>query len=150
MLPPARSLRNTAPSAVTPLQIWQFSTAGPKRCYVLYVDACKDDFERLAEALNRLTAAIEQQAAGLGVATEPRYTSRPNDRKTASPVNEAQMEPLSDLATESTMAQMLGIAARTLGKYRRAGKFAGCWVQNGRRVRWNVSRTLETWKRGIA
>jgi hypothetical protein len=92
--------------------------------------------ERLITAIERLAAAIEIIApGGLGDMRESRYpVCPPND----------------GLASEEAMAQMLDIPARTLAKHRRAGKFSGCWIRNGKRMLWRVAETLETWSRGIA
>ena len=94
--------------------------------------------EGLIASINRLAAVGERIAAsleGLGDAPKIRYP----------------VPPVADgFVDEATMAKQLGIPTRTLAKYRRAGKFTGCWVQNGRRVRWTVSRTVQAWKRGIA
>jgi hypothetical protein len=99
--------------------------------------------ERLAIAIDRLAVGVERLAsvrgssmAGLAPAPPCGYTR--------------VVEPLSGVADEATMAETLAIPARTLGDYRRANKFPECWVRNGRRVQWNVARTVETWKRGIA
>ena len=92
-----------------------------------------DNIELLAQAVSRLAAAIEQQAAGLGHAAEPRY-SRPTT---------------TDLVSEAEMAAHIGISARTLARYRRQGRFASCWLRNGKHVRWRVPETLAAWQRGI-
>lgn len=99
--------------------------------------------ERLIAAIERLASAVEIRGAAFGPASnelEPadacRYT-RP-------------LGALPPLADEPAMAKVLGIPARTLGVYRRMGKLPGCWVRNGRRVGWDVARTVEAWKRGVA
>jgi hypothetical protein len=92
--------------------------------------------ERLITAIERLAAAIEIIApGGLGDMRESRYPECPIDR---------------GFVSEVAMAELLDIPARTLGKHRRGGKFSGCWIRNGKRIRWRVAATLETWRRGIA
>ena len=54
------------------------------------------------------------------------------------------------LVDEETMAKMLDLSKRTLADYRRRGRFAGCWIRNGRHIRWRVAQTLSAWERGIA
>ena len=53
------------------------------------------------------------------------------------------------LEDEATMAARLRIPVRTLGAYRRQGRFPGCWLRNGRRILWRVEPTLAAWGKGI-
>jgi len=94
-----------------------------------------DAIDELTVAINRLAAAAERIGARLGDPPPTRYTSPPN-------------EP--DLVDERTMAGLLNISNRTLGKYRRDSRFPNCWIRNSRRISWKVSETQEAWDRGIA
>lgn len=99
-----------------------------------------DQFDQFISAIDRLTSAIETLASSrdeLGVGQHSRYTHQEN-------------EELPDSATEQEMADTLGIPSRTLGKYRRQGRFPNCWVRNGGRIVWKVAETQESWDRGIA
>ena len=91
----------------------------------------------LTTAVHRLADLLERSVPeGLGDEQEPLYNAAPS---------------LSDeMVDEATMAEQLDIPERTLGKYRRQGKFPGCWLKNGRRIRWRIYQTTEAWKRGIA
>ncbi len=91
--------------------------------------------DNLTAAINRLAAAVENLPERLGVPPESRYT-QPSEN--------------AELVVEKKMAQTLDIPARTLGNYRRQGKFPGCWIRNGRRILWYATETQEVWKRGIA
>ena len=90
---------------------------------------------RLTDAVNRLAASLEQQSSPLGEGDRTRYTRASND---------------SDLSDEKTMARILNISYRTLGRHRRAGRLPGCWVRNGGRILWRASETQEAWNKGIA
>ena len=91
--------------------------------------------DRLTRAVNRLAAAIEEQNRRLGSEATTRYTRPPNGP---------------ELVDERTMAGMLGISNRTLGKYRRQGRLPNCWVRNAGRIVWKVTVTRESWRRGIS
>ena len=90
----------------------------------------------LAAAVNRLADIWETSCSeGLGGGDKPRYKPGPL----------AKVETMN----EASMAKELGIPKRTLGKYRRQGRFPGCWLKNGRRVCGRPTETLEAWRRGI-
>lgn len=90
---------------------------------------------RIADTLDRLVEGIEQQNKRLGVSEGTRYTRPP--------------EP-SGLEDEKTMAGLLHISDRTLGRHRRNGRLPGCSIRNGGRILWKVAETREAWERGIA
>lgn len=89
----------------------------------------------LAAAINRLAAAVEEHNRSLGSAATTRYTRPPNGP---------------DLVDERTMAGILSISYRTLGKHRRDGRLPGCWVRNGGRIFWIVDDTVAAWRGGVA
>jgi hypothetical protein len=94
--------------------------------------------DRLAMAIERLAAALEAFGArgqGLG-------ESRPSGY----PVQLSEI----GLVDEKAMALSLGLSKRTLADYRRRGRLGGCWIRNGRHIRWRVAQTLSAWERGIA
>jgi len=92
--------------------------------------------DRLAIAIHRLATVLESAAAaGLGVEHKPRYKAGPQSD--------------SGLVDEAVMAARLGIKTRTLAKYRRQGKLPGCWIRNGRQIRWRTTETLQAWERGL-
>ncbi len=97
------------------------------------------EIRELVKAVSRLAAAMESQRdireKGLGGAESTRYTRPPN---------------AADLVDEKTMAGILNISGRTLGRHRRAGRLPGCWIRNGGRILWRVAETQEAWERGIA
>jgi len=119
--------------------------AGPKgsthsRAFWVIMDTVSpEQFDKLTAGVNRLAQAIEDASSllsKLGLGEQPRYNS--DGSEDSNPVDEA------------TMAKKLDIPKRTLGQYRRDGRFPNCWVKNGRSVRWRVAETLEVWKRGIS
>ena len=98
--------------------------------------ASQRQIERLTAAIERLASAIQNLVpGGLGERGKPRY-----------PVCAAD----DGLVSEAAMAEKLGIPPRTLARYRRQGRVPGCWIRNGKRIRWQVVETQEIWKRGIA
>ncbi len=95
------------------------------------------EIAELATAINRLAKVIEKHGLReLGGKSESLYKAAP------------EAEP--EMTDEVTMAAQLSIPARTLGSYRRKGKFPGCWIRNGKRIRWRVDQTVASWKRGIS
>ena len=93
----------------------------------------------LIHAVNALHAAILQLPEilkGLGQVAESRYSTG--------------MQTAEDMLDEQSMAQRLGISRRVLAEHRKNGKLRGCWVKNGRQIRWHVHETMDVWKRGIA
>lgn len=100
--------------------------------------ACISDIQRLTEAVNRLADVMERLPATneeLAHSGDSRYVPGSS---------------MGTMLNEEAMAGLLEIRKRKLAEYRRQGKLPGCWVKNGRRVRWNVRRTLEAWQRGVA
>jgi len=89
---------------------------------------------RLASAIDRLAAAIEEQNRSLGSEATTRYTRSPEN---------------AELVDEKTMAKILTIPRRTLAYHREQGRMPGCWVKNGRRILWHVLATREAWRKGI-
>ncbi len=99
-------------------------------------DRIADGLTRLAASVERLTTVLEYRQKGLGGAESTRYTSPPEQPK--------------GLVDEKTMARILNISQRTLGRHRRDGRLPACWVRNGGRISWRGAKTLEAWERGIA
>jgi hypothetical protein len=95
-----------------------------------------DGLADLTATLRCLADLLEaKNSHGLAVAREPRYkAARQGD---------------AEMVDEMTMAAQLGIQPRTLGEYRRRGKFPGCWLRNGKKVLWRVQPTIEAWTKGI-
>ena len=98
--------------------------------------ASQRQIERLTAAIERLASAIQNLApGGLGERGKPRY-----------PVCAAD----DGLVSEAAMAVKLGIPPRTLARYRRQGRLPGCWIRNGKRIRWRTAEALDAWRKGIA
>jgi len=98
-------------------------------------DGCQD----VAQSMEALHAAILQLTeilTGLGRDLKSRYSTP------VAKTNEVQ--------DEESMARRLGLTRRVLARHRKDGKLPGCWVKNGRQIRWHVHDTMEAWKRGIA
>ena len=106
--------------------------AGLTQQIAALAEAVKD----LADAINRRSAAQENRPPDLGVDPPSRYIGRP--------------DPEVGLVDEPAMAQQLGISIRTLARYRRDGRLPGCWLRNGKHIRWRVPETLAAWQRGMA
>lgn len=102
-------------------------------------DSQEERIDRLIETQQRIATALEEISSalrkGLGGGQHPAYPDG---------------DGLSDLITESEMAVLLDRNPRTLAKYRRAGKFPGCWIRNGRSTLWRKQPTLMAWREGLS
>ena len=96
-------------------------------------------YDDLIQSIDGLHAAILQLTEilkGLGQVPQSRYR--------------LDMQTAEDMLGESSMARRLGITGRVLARHRKDGKLPGCWVRNGRQIRWHLHETIEAWKRGLA
>ena len=90
--------------------------------------------QKLTETVDRLVNLLERRLE-VPVLPDSRYPVRSTDDD--------------EVVDELAMAKLLDIPTRTLARYRREGRTPGCWLKNGRRIRWHVAPTLEAWQRGI-
>ena len=97
-------------------------------------DGLQPPCARCVATLEKLIGILENRLDALGVEATSRYTARPDLRI--------------GLVDEPAMAHQLGISIRTLARYRREGHLPGCWIRNGKHVRWRTAETLAAWQKG--